>query len=255
MGGWGGWGRWLMLAAWGMGMATVGAFDHDHALYGTVLSQHVKKGLVNYGALKAGADELHRYLDEAAAVTRVEFDGWTEPRRLAFLINLYNASTLELVARHYPVGSIKDIGTFLRGPWKQECVRLWGTTTTLDHVEHDVLRRDFKEPRVHFALVCAARSCPPLRSEPFVGDRLEAQLVDQGREFLRQTSKNRVEPGTRTLFLSPIFQWFKSDFTASKDSVAAFVAPYLPAGSPGQLEGYRIRYTVYDWRLNDSEAK
>jgi len=226
-------------------------FDHDHAHWAELLREHVKTGAVDYVRIHHSPGLLRGYLDELAGVSREEFEGWERSKQVAFLLNLYNASTVELVVKAYPIKSIREIGSILRGPWKQPCVRLWGETTTLDHLEHDVLRKAYAEPRVHFALVCAARSCPPLRNEPYVGARLEAQLEDQGRVFLSQTSKNRLDPVARVIHLSPIFQWFKSDFVANGKSVVDFVAPYFPEGSPRQLSGYQIRYTDYDWQLNE----
>lgn len=247
-----------LLCVWGVcsGVAARGdGFDHDHGHWAEVLQLHLKPGGVDYEAIQRSPGLLKHYLDDLAEVSRAEFDQWARSAQVAFLLNLYNASTVDMVVTHYPVKSIRDIGSLLRGPWKQEVVRLWGETTTLDHVEHDLLRRLYKEPRVHFALVCAARSCPPLRGEPYVGDRLEAQLEDQGRVFLSQTSKNRLDASSRVLFLSPIFQWFKGDFVATGKSIPEFVSPYFPEGSPRQLSGYRIQYTVYDWRLNDRKAE
>lgn len=174
-------------------------------------------------------------------------------QQLAYLINLYNAQTLELVVRHYPVKSIKDIGNWYRGPWGQPVVSLMGKVTTLDFLEHKVIRPMFREPAVHFALVCASRGCPPLRREPYVADHLMDQLRDQGRIFLSDKSKNRVDDETGTLYLSAIFKWFREDFTGQAGSLQAFVAPYLPANSSQRLEShvYGIKFLDYDWSLND----
>ena len=154
-------------------------------------------------------------------MTEVEFNRWTQPQQLAFLINLYDAATLKLIVEHYPVKSIKDIGNFFKGPWKQEVVPLLGKTVTLDYLEHGVLRKKYAEPRIHFAIVCAAKGCPPLRAEAFVADRLNEQLDDQGRVFLGPKEKNRWDTHARVLYLSPIFKWFSEDFERN------------PAPSPG----------------------
>lgn len=227
-------------------------FDLTHARWTRILTAHVKNGEVDYAALKASPQELQSYLDSLAAVTRPEFDAWPEPDQIAFLLNLYNAATLKLVADNYPVKSIKDIGGLFGNPWKLKVVRLWDRLTTLDDVEHGILRAEYQEPRIHFALVCAARSCPPLRPEAYVGKRLDAQLQDQGRIFLADRAKNRVDPAGQTLWLSPIFKWFQEDFTANGKTVAEFVVPFLPAAEISGVspKDFKVRYTDYDWSLN-----
>ena len=139
-------------------------FDPTHAALGQVLAARVTNGVVDYAALKAAPTGLDGYLATLAAVPEAEFNAWPEPARLAFLLNLYNATTLKLIADHHPVASIKQIGGLLKGPWKQEVVRAWGRVLTLDELEHGIIRAQYPDPRAHFALVCAAKSCPPLRS-------------------------------------------------------------------------------------------
>ena len=254
----------LLLAALAIGASLAAApFDHSHAAFDAVLKKHVADGTVDYAALKAAPQALNAYLDRLAAVGQADFGAWAEPERLAFLFNLYNAATLKLIVDHYPVKSIKKIGGFFNfgglgdGPWAQKVVRLFGQVTTLDRVEHGIIRKDYAEPRAHFALVCAARGCPPLRAEAFVGARLGAQLDEQGRVFLGQAAKNRVEAATRTLHLSQIFKWFAGDFEAQAGSVEKFVAPFFPEAARGALAagGFRISYTDYDWDLNDRARK
>ena len=232
--------------------ATAASFNQEHAVFDTLLKRHVKEGRVNYRALKATPAPLAKYLRQLASVRRPEFARWTASERLAFLINLYNAATLQLVVDHYPVKSIKDIGGFFSGPWKQKVVPLFGDTVTLDHLEHAIIRRDYPDPRVHFALVCAAKGCPPLRSEAYVGDRLDQQLDAQGRLFMSQRHKNRVV-GDR-LYLSPIFKWFAEDFAAHPGGLQAFVKPFFGKSERRALSRHlKIRYTDYDWSLNDAK--
>jgi len=238
-------------------------FDQNHTALDRVLKQHVADGWVSYAALKAAPQPLDAYLDTLAAVPEAEFKTWPEKTRLAFLINLYNAATLKLVVDRYPVASIKKIGGLFNfgglgdGPWAQKVVRLFGQVTTLDHVEHEIIRKEYDEARVHFALVCAANGCPPLRAEAWTGEKLEAQLEEQGQIFLGQVAKNRVEPKTSTLHLSPIFKWFAGDFEAAAGSVEKFVTPFFPETARGALAagGFKIRYTDYDWSLNDAAKK
>jgi len=245
----------LLLAALCAGAAD---FDHSYAQFDAVLKKHVRNARVDYPALKAGRAPLDATLKQFGAVTEGEFGRWTQPQQLAFLINLYNAATLQLIIDHYPLRSIKDIGNILKGPWKQEVVPLLGHTTTLDYLEHGVLRKRYNEPRVHFAIVCASIGCPPLRAEAYTADRLDAQLADQGRAFLQTPEKNRVDAADGTLFLSPIFKWFSEDFEKKSGSVVAFVTPFFAPADQSVLRTRRdlkIRYTDYDWSLNDLKRR
>ncbi len=238
-----------LLAASFITIGAAQAFDHTHSEFTEVLRVHVKGATVDYAALKKSPGKLESYLASAAAVKESDFQTWTEARQIAFLANLYNAATLKLIIDHYPVKSIKDIGGLLSSPWKQPVVGLFGEKVTLDHVEHGLLRKNYSEPRVHFAVNCASVGCPNLRAEAFQADRLDAQLDEQARLFLSDKTRNRVEGGT--LYLSPIFDWFAADFTKA-GSVADFVAPYFPSEDrkavvSGEL---KIRYTDYNWSLN-----
>lgn len=247
----------LRFAALPLLFATAHAFDHAHAAFDAVLKTQVRDAAVNYTALKSAPGPLDAYLDQLAAVPEAEFNGWTEPERLAFLINLYNAATLKLIAENYPVKSIKSIGWVPGSAWKQEGVRLFGKKISLDEVEHGIIRKKYKEARVHFALVCAARGCPQLRAEAFVAARLDAQLQDQGMIFLGDGGKNRADVATRTLYLSEIFKWFAGDFEAASGSVQKFVAPFFPEPARAALAtgDFKIAYTDYDWSLNDQAKK
>jgi hypothetical protein len=228
-------------------------FDQSHEPFGKVLKQYVKDGLVSYSALKAHRQELDDYLDQLSAVPEATFKQWTEQQQLAFLINAYNAFTLRLIIDHYPVKSIKDIGSVASGPWSQPVVRLFGTTTTLDYLEHKMLRKNYVEPRIHFAIVCAAKSCPPLRSEAYAAIRLDNQLDDQTRRFLATPSKNHADATEKILSLSPIFKWYRGDFEKTSGSVTQFLKPYWPEATRRELEKdtFKIRYLNYDWSLND----
>jgi hypothetical protein len=254
----------LLWCALALGLAPLAsAFDHTHAAFDALLQARVADGRVDYAALKAAPQPLTAYLDTLAAVREADFKSWSEKDRLAFLCNLYNAATLQLIVDHYPVASIRKIGGFFNfgglgdGPWKQKVVRLFGQVTTLDHVEHGIIRKEYPDARAHFALVCAARGCPPLRAGAFVGARLDAQLDEQGRVFLGEQEKNRVDAAKRTLHLSPIFKWFAGDFEAAAGSVEKFVAPFFPEAARAALAagGFKISYTDYDWSLNDRVRK
>lgn len=227
-----------------------GAFDHEHTELDAILKSKVKSERVDYASLKSDPSELNAYLGQLASVEESEFKAWSEAQQLAMLINLYNAATLKLVIDHYPVDSIKDIGGLFRKPWDIESLTLFGKTTTLNHLEHEILRKNYNEPRIHFAIVCAAKGCPALLNEAYTAGKLDAQLKKQGEQFIRDVNKNRVDAGKKTVYLSKIFDWFEDDFT--KDgSVIEFVKPYFSTSDAKALnKGFKVKHTGYDWSLN-----
>ncbi len=232
-------------------------FDQTHSGFDTVLKTYVENGQVDYAGLKRSRRELDRYLSSLAAVDEKEFKTWPTTDRLAFLVNLYNGATLKLIVDHYPVKSIKDIGGFFRGPWKQRVVILFGKTITLNTLEHEIIRKQFDEPRVHAALVCAAQGCPPLRPEAYVGARLEAQLAEQMRTFLADSTKNHVDVRSGKIWLSRIFKWYGKDFTKNGKTLLGSLAPYWPEQAAARLKSRRdwdIAYTDYDWSLNERQV-
>ena len=226
--------------------------DQTHAAFTKVLKAHLKDNKVDYAGLKKNSGELTAYLDTLAAVPESAFNKWDRDQQMAFLINLYNAATLKLIVDHYPLKSIKDIGNILKGPWKQEVVRLFGKQETLDHVENDLLRAKYKDPRIHFAVNCASIGCPALRAEAFQAGKLDSQLEEQARKFLRDSSKNRLDAKNKVLYLSPIFDWFEGDFTTKSGTVEKFIAPFVSAEDRKVIEkgGLSIKYTDYSWNLN-----
>lgn len=233
-------------------------FDQTHATFDSVLNTYVENGQVDYVGLKSNRRELDRYLSSLAAVDERQFKTWPKTDRLAFLSNLYNAATLQLIIDHYPVKSIKDIGSFFKDAWKQPVVKLFGKTITLNNLEHDIIRKQFDEPRVHVVLVCAAKGCPPLRSEAYVGARLEEQMAEQMRTFLANSTKNRVSPASGKVYLSRIFKWYGKDFKKNGNTLLGSLAPYWPSKAAGRLKSRRkwgIAYTDYDWSLNERPVR
>ncbi len=226
--------------------------DHSHAAFTEVLQAQVKGAKVDYAGIKKSPAKLNAYLDSLANVKKFEYDKWSNDDKMAFLINLYNAATLKLIIDHHPVKSIKDIGSVIKGPWKQKVVRLWGNKVTLDHVEHDLLRPTFNDPRVHFAVNCASIGCPDLLNEAFQASKLDAQLDKQTRTFLADSSRNRLDAKNKTLYLSSIFTWFEKDFVKKSGSVENFVAPYFNDNDSAVIQrgGLKIKNTDYDWNLN-----
>lgn len=242
--------------------AVPAAVDHD--LLTEILAAHVRDGLVDYVALQSD-ERLDRYLAQLDS-TRPESLA-SEAERLAYWINAYNAYTLKLVAEHYPVKSIHDIGTggriigwlIKRTPWDIRFAKVGGVEMTLNEIEHEVIRKRFAEPRIHFAIVCAAVSCPPLRSEAYFADRLDEQLDEQTRLFLNDVRSNRYDLKRGLATLSPIFSWFSEDFGSDDSAVMAFVAPYLKPGYAAMIinqpEDWRVRYSDYDWSLNEQPSE
>jgi hypothetical protein len=229
----------------------------SHAAFDRLLHAHVRSGLVDYDAFARSA-EFQGYLRALGAANPA---GMSRDDQLAYWINSYNAFTIQLVNKHGERESIRNINRTLGivrgyGPWNEPIVRAGGRTYTLDHVEQEILRKRLREPRIHFALVCAARGCPPLRGEAYTGARIEEQLDDQARLFLARTpAKNRVDVANRTLYASRIFEFrdYERDFGGTPAAIGRYIARYLPDGAAKQLllsGDFRIRYTPYDWSLN-----
>ncbi len=249
----------FLLLSWA---GAIHAFDHTHAAWNTLLAEHVSWNpaqtatRVDYAGLRKGHPELRAYLADLEAVTENEFSSWSPDQRRAFLINAYNAFTVELILRADQLpASIKDLGSFIRGPWKQAFFSLLGDERNLDEVEHSMLRgdADLTDPRLHFALNCAAIGCPALRPEAYVANTLEAQLDDQTRRFLSDRSRNRARPDG-TLEVSKIFDWYEADFGSLGFYLSRHAAALGLDGAAaerlanGKVE---IEFLDYDWRLND----
>jgi len=230
--------------------------DHNHAAWTAILAAHVDDGRVDYAGLQRGAHaELTAYLQALSSVCRTTYETWSDAQQLAFWINAYNAFTIRLILDNYPLESIRDIGFLPGAAFRSEFIpfeKLEGDEISLNHIEHDVLRAHFNEPRIHFALVCASVSCPPLRSEAYSAAELGRQLDDQARNFLADPTKNSYDAAGRTLYLSSIFEWFEEDFENSAGSVKAFVARYLvgEAAAAALRDETEVEHLPYDWGLN-----
>ncbi len=231
-----------------------------HGLFTAILRDYVSDGRVNYKDL-CQDERLQAYIEQLAATNPDTIT--TEKAKLAFWINAYNAYTLKVICDHYPVKSINDlhtggliIGTLLkRTIWDKPFVIINNTKTTLNTIEHKIIRRRFRDPRIHFALVCAAQSCPPLRSEAYEGTRLDEQLDDQGKKFFSQKSKNYFELDKMTAHLSKILDWYGKDFGNNKEEVLLYIARFLSddlaAAIKTNPKKWKIKYTKYDWNLNE----
>jgi len=239
-------------------------FDHQHQNWSKILKAHVQtresRSAVNYAAIKASPAVFDIVLKEYSGVTKAQYDSFSKPQKLAFLINSYNAFTVKLVLDHYPVESIKKIGSLFTSAWKIKFFTFLGEKTYLDHLEHDLIRnggslKDFNEPRIHFALVCASKSCPGLLNEAYQADTLEQQLELVSTRFLKDKKRNHYDASKKTLSLSKIYQWYGSDFEKKFGSVKAFVAPRIAPNAKLKKkilsQKTNITYDDYDWSLNN----
>jgi len=246
-------------------------FDQTHRTWNELVERHVvvleggTASRVRYAAFLRDRAALERYLGSLSAVEHTEFEAWSKAERLAFLINAYNAFTVELILRNYPgVESIRDLGSIFASPWRMRFFTLFGKAQHLDAIEHDMIRKPgaFDDPRIHFAVNCASIGCPMLREEAYVAARLDAQLEDQKVRFLSDRSRNRYDPGRRALEVSKIFDWYRKDFDSGLhgiDSLEGFLSAHarLLADSTADRQSISsgaapIRFLEYDWKLNDA---
>lgn len=251
---------WLWLAgpAWAQ-------FDHGYAGWDALLKQHVrwlpdqKQSRVDYNGFLADRAALKKVLDAMSAVPPAEFERWSRAQQMAFLVNAYNAFTVELILTRWPdLQSIKDLGSLLQSPWKKKFFVLLGEPRHLDWIEHEQLRPRYQDPRVHAAVNCASIGCPALRPEAFVATKLDAQFDDGLQRFLSDRTRNRVAGGR--LEVSLIFKWFREDFEQGwlgyrqlSDVFARHAA--LLSDQPEVQRQLRERALVpsfldYDWSLN-----
>lgn len=261
----------LSVALWaGSLLNNAHAWDGSYASWDQLLKKHVAwnasgvASTVSYRGFAADRAELGKVLAGFSAVTRADYDGWSQDEKLAFLINAYNAFTIELILTRYPdLKSIRDLGSLIQSPWKKQFFELLGAPRSLDYVEHDLIRAPgaFNDPRIHMAVVCASVGCPALRPEAYQASRLDRQLDDGVRRFLRDTSRNRYDPAGGRLEVSKIFDWYRQDFEKGYKGIGsreAFFARYADALAADPVAQQRLRdgkpaisFLDYDWSLND----
>ncbi|TAE28193.1 MAG: DUF547 domain-containing protein [Candidatus Kapaibacterium sp.] len=234
----------------------------DNTGYSALLSEHVKDGRVNYKAIKNDK----RFTDYLQQLSKTDPKTLSGKEELAFWLNVYNAFTLKVMCDHYPLKSITDlnfpsgaggliIATIAKSTiWDKQLVEINGKKYSLNGVENDIIRPK-GDPRVHFAMVCAAKSCPPLRNEAFQADKLNEQLEDQGRDFLAQTKKNTFDFSKKSCNISNIFNWFKGDFEKTGKTPLQYIARFLPKEQGDMLlanaNNFSVNYTEYDWSINE----
>jgi hypothetical protein len=223
---------------------------YDHSIWDELLKLYVTdNGRVDYKAMMQDQDRLKKYLDYLSR-NKPDREKADRNARLAYWINAYNAFTVDLILSHYPVSSINDIGPWLQIPFinsvfDKKYISIGGEKMSLNNIEHGIIRKEFNEPLIHFALVCAAKSCPPLRKEAYRSEKLDEQLRDQAFRFINNDQKNVVNKDP--LQISRIFFWYKKDFT-SQGTLVDFIDGYTKIDIP---EDVGIDFLKYDWSLNE----
>jgi len=260
----------LALAALAFALPAL-AFDHSYKAWDDLLKKHVRyvengnASRVSYAGFAKDHAQLKAVLDEFSKVPKAEFDGWSKPQQQAFLINAYNAFTIEKILTRYPdIKSIRDFGSVFGNPWKDKFFTLFCEPFYLDRIEHEMLRKEgvYDDPRVHVAVVCASIGCPMLRNEAFLPGTLDAQLDDAMRRFFSDRTRNRYNAQARKVEVSKIFDWYGKDFEKGHKgyaSVKATAARYadLLADKPEDRAAVKdqkadIAFLDYDWSLNDA---
>ncbi len=256
---------------------TPAAWVFEYDSYAKVLERYVNnRGLVDYRALKNNRGNLDMFVGTLASFTRDAYSRMDTEEQIAFWINAYNGLTLRLIVDHYPIqpglfrrfiypdNSIRQIP----GAWDTKTFAVMGEAMTLDHIEHEILRRHFYEPRIHFALVCASLGCAELARKPYRGNSLDSILDAQTRVFLANPDKFRIDRASDAVYLSRYFDWYGEDFIKgylpnagfagfgkAEQASLSFIAGYLSEEQAEYLRtgNYRIEYLDYDWSLNEQK--
>jgi hypothetical protein len=231
-----------------VGMA--GSTPPSHQLWNELLKSNVKPdGQVDYKGFIREKPKLEKYL-KLLSENAPDRKTWSKNEQLAYWINVYNAFTVKLIVDFYPTKSIRDLGPRIKIPlikdvWHYKFFKIAGVEMSLDEVEHSILRKEFEEPRIHFAINCASVSCPPLLNEAFVVANLENQLTRVATTFINDPTRNKIS--SQSAQLSPIFSWFKGDFT-KKGTLIEFLNRYAKVKlSPNA----RVTFMEYNWNLNE----
>ncbi len=222
----------------------------SHEKWSNLLEKHVaESGLVDYKGFKEDSNQLQAYLTQLSN-HHPNKNNWSKNERLAYWINAYNAYTIELILKHYPVESIKSITSgpnipFVNSPWDLQFIEIEDREYDLNNIEHGILRENFNEPRIHFAINCASVSCPELRDEAFQASKIEQQLQEQAVHFINNSNKNKLSQDR--VEISSIFSWFSGDFTEN-GSLIDYLNKYAKTPINKDAE---VNYMDYSWELND----
>ncbi|WP_158861463.1 DUF547 domain-containing protein [Lunatibacter salilacus] len=221
-----------------------------HELFDALLKKHVSSdGRVNYTGFIAEKETFQIYLDKLSN-NAPDRNTWSREEQLAYWINAYNAFTIKLIIDNYPVSSIQDLKPTLNIPlvntvWHLKFFKIGGEDASLDEIEHKILRKEFDEPRIHFAINCASFSCPPLLNEAFTAENLEAQLDKVAKGFINDPKRNKI--ARDKVEISKIFSWFKGDFTKN-ESLIEYLNRYAQIKINANA---KVSHLPYDWSLNE----
>jgi len=227
-----------------------GSTPPSHQLWNELLKSNVKPdGQVDYKGFIREKPKLEKYL-KLLSENAPDRKTWSKNEQLAYWINVYNAFTVKLIVDFYPTKSIRDLGPRIKIPlikdvWHYKFFKIAGVEMSLDEVEHSILRKEFEEPRIHFAINCASVSCPPLLNEAFVAVNLENQLTRVTTTFINDPTRNKIS--SQSAQLSSIFSWFKGDFT-KKGTLIEFLNRYSKVKISANA---RISFLDYNWNLNE----
>jgi hypothetical protein len=216
----------------------------SHEAWNALLKKHVSaEGKVNYKGFKADRTKLNAYLKTLEATT--PSGSWSKQEAMAFWINAYNAFTVALILDHYPVKSINEIQQNGKKPWDIAFIKIGGKSYTLNHIEHEILRKRYADPRIHFAVNCASFSCPPLLNEAFTADNLNAKMEALAKAFVNDPLRNKIT--AQKVEVSQIFNWFKDDFTKN-GTLIDFLNKYSKTKISSSA---KVSFLPYNWSLNE----
>ncbi|MCX2741132.1 DUF547 domain-containing protein [Pontibacter anaerobius] len=205
-----------------------------------LLQHHVQQGLVNYKSLRQEQAELEELVRQVAAY---DVSTASVAEKKAFYLNAYNLLVLHQVLANYPLHSVTEVEGF----FDRQKYKVAGQSITLNQLEKQKLLAPYQDARIHFALVCAAKSCPPLLNEAYTPERVEQQLEEQAKRTLQSQAFIRVQPKNKRVLVSEIFKWYKDDFLKAAPSIRAYINRYRNLPLPAS---YKLGYYTYDWRLN-----
>jgi len=252
-------------------------FDQNHTIFNKLLQENVKDTKVKYQGF-IDSVEFVNYLESLNNISPDDFNTWTDSQKIAFWINAYNAFTIKAIIDHYPIQrSFTLVGIFyapknsilqIPGVWKKLQFQAVGQNVTLDHIEHGILRKEFNEPRIHAAINCASISCPDLRNEAYISDKIDKQLDDSSKNFVNSKTKGvLIDKNKNKIKVSKIFKWFGDDFFSNyhkqefndksdkQNGTLGFIYKYINDDEKIFLlnSNYKLKYMSYDWSLNETK--
>ena len=229
----------------------------NHAMFDSLLKKYVNTpegingGYVDYKGFIKDSVKFNSYLN-LLSKSHPNDKNWSKDESLAYWINAYNAFTIKLICMHYPLKSIKDIKSgipFVSDTWTIKFIKIEGKMYNLNDIEHGIIRPKYNDPRIHFAVNCASKGCPPLLNEAFTGEKLQTQLDSQAKAFINDGNRNKIKSATKA-DMSKIFTWFSGDFKKAAPSVIAFINKFATTKLSEKAE---LTYQDYDWSLNEQK--